>query len=90
MPLKWPVNIFRQQPKLMLNEYGITDNANNARRYKAIIDLLKSDNLIDAVGVQGHAFNTGVSASTIISNLDIVAQTGLPIYITEMDVDGEN
>lgn len=92
----WIVNAFKMArqyfpatTKLMLNEYGITDNANNARRYKTIIDLLKSDNLIDVVGVQGHSFNTGVSASTIKSNLDIVAQAGLPIYITEMDVDGE-
>jgi endo-1,4-beta-xylanase len=79
---------FPETTKLMINEYGLTDNSNNVKNYIKIIELLKKEKLIDAVGVQGHAFNTTVSASTIKGNLDLLAQVGLPIYITEMDIDG--
>jgi len=79
---------FPETVKLMINEYGLTDNSNNVREYKKIIELLKKENLIDVVGIQGHAFNTTVPAATIKSNLDLLAQVGLPIYVTEMDIDG--
>jgi endo-1,4-beta-xylanase len=79
---------FPETTKLMINEYGLTDNSNNVREYKKIIELLKKEDLIDAVGIQGHAFNTTGSAATIKSNLDLLAQVNLPIYVTEMDIDG--
>jgi endo-1,4-beta-xylanase len=79
---------FPETTKLMINEYGLTDNSNNVRNYIKIIELLKKENLIDAVGIQGHAFNTTGSAATIKSNLDLLAQVELPIYVTEMDIDG--
>ena len=54
-----------------------------------IINLLIADSLIDGIGVQAHAFSTsGVAATTIRSNLDLLAATGLPIYATELDIDG--
>jgi GH35 family endo-1,4-beta-xylanase len=74
--------------KLELNEFGLTNDASEAQRYVQIIQLLQQQHLIDAIGVQGHAFNTNVPASTLTSNLDLLGATGLPIYITEMDVDG--
>ena len=56
--------------------------------YIGIIQLLQAETLIDDVGVQGHAFSTRVSASTTSANLDLLATTGLPIYVTELDIDG--
>ena len=74
--------------KLGINEFSVTNDGNLARRYVEIIDLLKERGLIDTVGVQGHAFSTRVPAATTRANLDLLAATGLPIYVTELDIDG--
>lgn len=75
--------------KLMINEYGIANSTTNTQNYIQIINLLKAQNLIDAIGLQAHAFSTNNASVTLIkSNLDLLAATGLPIYITEMDIDG--
>jgi endo-1,4-beta-xylanase len=79
---------FPATTKLMINEYNILSNATLANNYVNIINLLKQRNLIDAVGIQGHAFSTRVTNEVIKSNLDKVAATGLPIQITEFDIDG--
>ncbi len=73
---------------LMINEYGIMDSPDNTRRYIEIINLLKEEYLIDAVGFQAHGFSHWASNSTVLSNLDNLAKTGLPLYITELDIDG--
>lgn len=76
--------------KLMINDYSITDNDVDTGRYLAIIELLQEEHLVDAIGVQGHAFAT--TAKTPMSvhrgNLDRLAATGLPLYVTELDIDG--
>lgn len=79
---------FPATTKLMINEYSVTNNAADMQRYIGIINLLKAERLVDAVGVQGHAFETTVSAATTKTNLDLLATTGLPIIITELDIDG--
>lgn len=91
----WVLNAFRMArrhfptAKLMINEYGILSSLSTANRYLAIINLLKAENLIDGIGVQGHAFTTvGASATTMTSVLNALAATGLPIQVTEMDIDG--
>ncbi|MCX7681754.1 MAG: endo-1,4-beta-xylanase, partial [Anaerolineae bacterium] len=71
---------------LLINEYGIEANASEADRYIQIINLLKQRGLIDGIGLQGHGLE-GVSASTLQASLDKFAATGLPIYISEYDVD---
>jgi endo-1,4-beta-xylanase len=43
----------------MLNDYSITNDGNATTNYLTIINLLKERNLIDLVGVQGHAFEFG-------------------------------
>ena len=91
----WIINAFKLARKhfpdtpLMINEYNIVGNASNARRYAAIVDLLKAEGLIDLIGVQSHAFSTrDASAGTIRSNLDLLAERGLPLMVTEFDIDG--
>ena len=86
--------------KLMLNDYSITNafqppgDPNNATtRYLTIINLLKERGLIDLVGVQAHAFefdynNLTNAANTHRFNLDRLQAAGLPIYVTEFDIDG--
>ncbi|GAA4049224.1 hypothetical protein GCM10022409_39730 [Hymenobacter glaciei] len=75
--------------KLMINEYSVENSATRAGTYATIINLLKTRNLIDGVGIQGHAFSTaGQTAATITGNLATLAATGVPLYITEYDSDG--
>lgn len=74
---------------LMINDYNIVNSSANTSDYKEIIELLQADDLVDGIGVQAHAFSVNTAqASTITSNLDQLASTGLPIYVTELDIDG--
>ena len=90
----WVINAFRlgrlyfPNARLMINEYSVTNDSSSAATYARIIRLLKAEGLIDAVGIQGHAFSTTVSAQTQRTNLNTIAATGLPLYITELDIDG--
>lgn len=78
--------------QLMLNDFSITNDGNATTTYLEIIGLLQERGLIDAIGDQGHAFSTTEPAPmpNHRANLDRLAETGLPIYITELDVDGND
>ena len=86
----WVLEAFRMartrfpSAKLHLNEFSVTNNTADMQRYIEIIRLLQAENLIDGVGVQGHAFSTrpNIPMSTHTANLDLLAATGLPIYVT--------
>ncbi len=79
--------------KLMINDYNIVSSVSwgsqAARNYKRIIDELKSRGLIDAIGVQAHAFSTVGTQAEMRSVLNLLAETGLPIQATELDIDGD-
>jgi len=72
--------------KLHINEYNILNDTSKANEYKNIVLLLKERNLIDGIGVQAHGLES-YTASMLRTNLDILASTGLPIYVTEYDLD---
>lgn len=75
---------------LMINEYNIIGSDSNTTEYLSMINELKDRGLIDIIGVQGHAFETKYySVENMKRNLDRLAATGLPIMITEMDIDGD-
>lgn len=81
---------FPDSTKLMINDYSIINSDNNTTEYLEIINLLIDRNLIDGIGIQAHAFSTRfASAATIKNNLDRLGETGLPIQVCEMDVDGK-
>lgn len=71
--------------KLHLNDYGVLNDAGATTRYLAIVNLLKDRGLIDGICEQGHFFET-TPIKTLTSNLNRFAATGLPVYITEHDV----
>jgi GH35 family endo-1,4-beta-xylanase len=89
---------FPCETKLMINEYSAENNyANVTNDYEILINQLKANKLLDVIGMQGHAFNTQKSISSqtfaahtafLKSKLDQIASTGLPIMITELDIDG--
>lgn len=93
----WVITAFRMarvrfpHAKLLMNDYGILNSAKATARYRSIVELLQREHLIDGIGVQAHAFVThGVPAATLQANLDTLAATGVPVYVTEMDIDGRN
>jgi endo-1,4-beta-xylanase len=75
--------------KLWLNDYSIINTTQSTQQYLGIINLLKAENLIDGIGEQAHAFTTrSATTATMIANLNALAATGLPLYATELDIDG--
>ena len=77
--------------ELLLNDYGIINDNSSTYLYLQIINLLKDRNLIDGIGVQGHRFEfESASTTTLKYNLDRLAATGLPVYISEMDLGNYN
>jgi endo-1,4-beta-xylanase len=84
--------------KLLLNEYNVLHNNAVTTNYLTVINLLKDRGLIDGIGIQGHYFefrsNVGAisntymyDVNTIKANLDRLSATGLPVYMTEFDID---
>lgn len=91
----WVVWSFRKarelfpNSKLHINDYGIISDVPKARRYVDIVNILKQENLIDGIGIQCHEFNMNtVSVNTMRSVLSILAATGLPIHVSELDITG--
>ena len=80
--------VFSDSTMLMINEYNIMNSTSNTDEYLKIIKLLQADTLIDAIGFQGHGFSHNASNETYLRNIDTLASTGLPIYVTELDIDG--
>lgn len=73
--------------QLLINDYGIINDNSATTGYLTIINLLKDRGLIDGIGVQGHRFEfESTNVNILKSNLDRLAATGLPIYISEMDL----
>lgn len=75
--------------QLILNDYQILHLPQFTQDYLTIINLLQERGLIDAIGVQAH-FLERTQASMIKTNLDTLAATGLPIYVTEFDLNLAN
>jgi len=75
--------------KLILNDYNIVSSNESTTAYIALINMLKEKNLIDIIGEQGHFLET-TPIATIKSNLNRLHATGLPIHISEFDVNIAN
>jgi len=84
--------------QLLLNEYNILHDNSRTDTYLDLINLLKERDLIDGIGIQGHyfEFRSDISVTsgtyiydvnTIKYNLNRLVATGLPVYITEFDID---
>jgi GH35 family endo-1,4-beta-xylanase len=90
---------FPCETKLVLNEFNAETNyLNITDKYVEIINLLKADNLIDVAGLQAHSFSTrkynaGQSFEDhtlfLKSKIDQIAETNIPLMITELDIDGD-
>lgn len=82
--------------KLLVNEYNVLQDNGVTTNYIALIDTLRVRGLIDGIGIQGHYFEfrspAGAASpyvypiSTLRSNLNRLTATGLPVFISEFDI----
>lgn len=71
--------------QLLLNDYNILILEPFTSQYRAIVDILNERGLIDGIGEQAH-FLERAELPVVTANLGTLAATGLPIYISELDV----
>ena len=77
--------------KLLINEYDVLNNPLLLKIYLEIVTLLKERNLIDGIGIQSHCFSVQeTSPDTLLSHLNQLAETGLPLYPSELDFLGDD
>jgi len=89
----WIVNAFKWAREacpnaiLLYNDYNTIEYASENAGVIKLVNAIKAAGApIDGVGCQGHDV-AKVSASTVTSYVNtIISSTGLPIYITEMDI----
>ena len=96
---KWIANAFTwaraacPNAVLILNDYNNIEWANDNSHFIDIVKKIQAlDAPIDAIGAQAHDLDHGsVSLATVTKLLgSLNSQTGLPVYITEMDIDSSD
>jgi endo-1,4-beta-xylanase len=75
--------------KLILNEYNAEIYTTENTNLITIVNLLKARNLIDGIGLQCHSLET-VPLATIQANFNKLAATGVDLYISEYEVQGDD
>jgi endo-1,4-beta-xylanase len=71
--------------KLLINDYNVLNQYSCLDTYIPVVNILKARGLIDGVGCQSHGLES-TSAASLKSRLDRLAATGVPIYISELDI----
>lgn len=75
--------------ELHLNDYQVLIFDQFTTDYLEIVTLLQERGLIDGIGEQGH-FLERAELDVVEANLARLAATGLPVHISELDVDFAN
>ena len=75
--------------KLLINDYNILCCESDLEVYKEQISVLNERGLIDGIGVQAHGLEE-VSPEQIQRHLDSLAEFGLPIYVSELELRGSD
>jgi GH35 family endo-1,4-beta-xylanase len=93
----WQIWLFEQarqrfpNTKLVLNDYGLENDQNAINQMLGLVKVLRDRNLIDGFGTQAHEFNINtLSASAMKSSLDLMAKSGVPVFVTELDISGDD
>jgi len=71
--------------ELLLNDYNVEVLAQFTTDYLAVIAPLQERGLLDGIGLQAH-FLERAELPVVQSNLNRLAATKLPIYVSELDV----
>jgi len=77
--------------KLLINEYNVVNSTDLTDGMAFLANLLKERGLIDGIGIQSHYFSWPLTTPAVVMrNLNVLAQTGVPIYSTEFDATGND
>jgi GH35 family endo-1,4-beta-xylanase len=77
--------------KLILNDYGLENDQSAINRQLNVLKVLRDKNLVDGFGTQAHEFNVNnLSANQLQSALDLMDNSGVPTYVTELDISGSD
>ncbi|KAL5060075.1 hypothetical protein RYX36_031679 [Vicia faba] len=68
-------------------ENGVSVRGHTILKVKEIQRFQGIDGISLAIGVQGHFSNGMPNIAYMMSSLDLLATTGLPIWLTEVSVD---
>jgi len=83
--------LYFPEAKLVLNDYGLENDHSAIREMLQVVKALKDRNLIDGFGTQAHEFNiNNLTAAQLKASLDLMATGGVPIYVTELDISGDD
>lgn len=77
--------------KLIMNDFELENNPNGIREMLNVVKVLRDRGLIDGFGTQAHTFNVDVmwnQTSTLKQRIDLMASSGVPVYVTELDLKG--
>jgi len=76
--------------QLFINEYGMLNSVSSPAMIKTYLNLISELQSfgapIEGIGVQGHVGRQPRDPSLVISDLDLLSKAGLPIQITEFDI----
>lgn len=77
--------------QLFINEYSMLNNRRSPERIALYLELIRrlraAGAPIDAIGVQGHVGRQPRDPQDVLADLDLLATEGLPVQITEFDLD---
>ncbi len=92
----WAIWLFKKarnyfpNAKLVINDFELETNYSGRNEILDLVKVLRDSGLIDGFGTQAHHFNVdGITSSTLRSALNSMAKSGLPIYVTELDLKGK-
>ena len=86
--LIWAYQLARKDfphAKLLINDYNILGYPRETEKYIRLIKLLQARHLIDGIGCQAHGLEH-IKTSVIYHDLHQLNALGLPIYISEYDL----
>jgi len=72
--------------ELLINDYSILTMASSTQSYLTLVNLLNDRGLLDGIGEQGHFYERAPELPVLTSNLNALTATGLPVYISELDI----
>lgn len=76
--------------KLVINDFELVTNSAGRNEILDLIKVLRDRGLIDGFGTQSHYFNVdGINATSLQNALNSMATSGVPVYVTEMDLKGK-
>ncbi len=95
----WVVTVFEMarghcpNARLLINEFEVEYDVKLAAAYLKIALILKEKGLVDGIGIQCHTNEIqrdNPSIEAIRGALDTLASSGLPLYVSELDLKGDD